>query len=373
MNKIMKAMKISGVIGLLCLVLSIAFQSYVYNNYRDVITETNTAIEAVRQIVTYSYQYQLTVYKNTHDAQDFVDYKTIYNNYSEGLKRMMDAIDDNRAIAQVDPAGTARLALRADIEMLMIEGAKKEPPEVDEIISSIASRASIITAYLELNREYKQKELIRFEIISYSLSFILFVICLASVFLSQKYAKAMEEEYEKQVEKENYTDGLTGLLNQKYVTHVLPGLVEANGKGYLYMFDMDNFKKLNDTCGHDAGDKALKSFAKVLMSNVREGDMACRMGGDEFLLYVNDMTEDREARTLAKRIQEGTAKRFYGTNLDMVAISCGIAPVTKGRAFARIRNDADQALYYVKENRKGTYHMAKRRKNRQRRQSEQNS
>ncbi len=368
MENILKAMKISGAIALACLIFSIAFQSFVYRNYREVTTQTNEAINAVDQIVTYAYQYQLTVYKNTYNRQDYVDYSSTYKTCLDGMDSMMSIIDGNEAMAQIDPEGKLKDTLRSDIDMLI---SRKEISKIDDsIITSIVSQSTVITSTLEINRKNRQRTLDLLEILSHVLSFTIFCVCFASFYLSNRYAKTAEEEYEEQVQRENYTDGLTGLYNQKYVTQVLPGIVEENGTGYLYMFDMDNFKKLNDTCGHDAGDRALKGFAEVMLSSVREYDIPCRLGGDEFLLFADCLENDKDAITLAKRIQQGTKELFEGTELDIVAISCGIAPVIKNRTFNRLKSDADKALYYVKENDKGSYHLAKRRKNKGRREGE---
>ena len=368
MGNILKAMKISGIIALFCLLFSIAFQTYVYMNYREVTTETNSAIKAVGQIVTYTYQYQLTAYKNTFNKQDYIDYDTTYKTCLEGMGQMLEVIDNNKAIKQVEQTGELVNVLKEDISTLT---SQKNIVDIDDsVTSSIVSQASMITTLLEINRENRQKVLANIEIFSSVFSLVLFCVCFATVEFSQKYAKSAEEEYEEKVMRENYTDGLTGLMNQKYVTQVLPGIVEKNASGYLYMFDMDNFKKLNDTCGHAAGDKALKGFAEVMLSSVRENDIPCRFGGDEFILYASGLENDKDAISLAKRIQNSTKQKFAGTQLDIVAISCGIAPVIKNRPYNRLKNDADQALYYVKEHEKGTCHMSKKRKSAGRRKNE---
>ena len=364
MTRILKAMRISGIISLLCLIMSIFSQGYIYTNYSRVLKDTNSAIEAIRQIVLYSTQYQLTVYKNTYDKQDYVDYRESYDGYSSQIDRMLSSLEENSTLTDIDPDKSMRHGLKADVNMLIVEGAKKTPPEVDLYTKSIASKASLMTAYLDINKQYRMKELVKYEAISYMLDVVLVLICLSTIYISWKYARKSEREYEEEVERENFTDGLTGLLNQKYATTVLPKAVSAEGRGYVYMLDMDNFKTLNDTKGHAAGDEALKVFSQVLLSNIREGDMACRLGGDEFLLYVRDIDNDKEARALAARLQKSLKAKVERSPLRIISISCGIAPVRSGVDFDRVKMSADKALYYVKENRKGTYHLAKRKGNR---------
>ncbi len=365
MDNILKAMKISGLIALICLFLSMLSQNYVYENYKEITAETNTAIKAAEQIVTYTYQYQLTLYKHAYNKQEYIDYEATYKNCIESMRHMLDIMDKNVAMNNIDPDGNLKNALRANVDLLVSKDATFESN--DEIAAAIVSQTAMITSFLEIEKNNREMILERIKLLSSVLSVVLLIVCIGSVVISQRYAKSAEEKYQEQINRENYTDGLTGLLNQKYVTHVLPEFVEKSGTGYVYMFDMDNFKKLNDTCGHEAGDRALKGFAEVMLSNVRDDDMACRLGGDEFVLYASGLETDKDAISLAKRIQNGTKKKFAGTELDIVSISCGIAPVAGKRTFNRVKNDADKALYYVKENRKGTCHMSKRRKNEGRR------
>lgn len=359
MENILKAIKISGIIGFLCLFFSMAFQGYVYANYKEMLNDTNSAVEDVGQIATNAYQYQLTIYKNSYNKQDYVDYRTTYRSCIDGINLAMARIDENKVVKQIDPDGKLRQNLRNDIDLLTSKKTQEDILKANNrLTTSIVSKTAIMTTYLEANRDNRQKFLSGLEIASFSLSFILLFTILATGLISFKYAKTSEEEYEKKVKKENYTDGLTGLLNQKYVTHVLPQEVEKKGAGYVYMFDMDNFKKLNDTCGHEAGDRALQGFAEVLMSSVRDNDIACRLGGDEFILYACGMDNGDAALKLAERIQSGTKRKFEGTSLSIVAISCGIAPVIEGVSFDDVKNEADKALYFVKENCKGSCHLS---------------
>ena len=360
MNKILKAMKISGIIGLMCLIVNIIFQWNIYMSYRSLLNDTFAAMYDVDQITSYAYQYQLTVYKDTYNKKDYVDYNSSYENCLEGMNRMLEYLKDNKAMKQIDPQGTLQKKLSDSIDTLTSEKPSTLSLKVDDKLSaSVMSQASMITSYLESNRLSKQRDVTILEVASLVLNLILILVCTITIFVGQKYAKVKEEEYEEQVNKENYTDGLTGLLNQKYVTQVLPGKVESYGSGYLYMFDMDNFKKLNDTCGHAAGDRALQGFAEVMMKTVRERDIPCRLGGDEFILYAYGIDNNKDAIKLAKRIQNNTKEKFAGTELDIVAISCGMAQINKDMSFDKAKKRADKALYYVKENCKGGYHVFK--------------
>src|SRR5262249_41947297 len=96
-------------------------------------------------------------------------------------------------------------------------------------------------------------------------------------------------------------DGLTGLLNRRALDAALPGggeeATRAGGAAGPLMLDVDNFKLLNDTRGHHAGDEFLKSLAQLIKSSVGEADLAFRLGGDEFVVVMPGATrEEAEAR-----------------------------------------------------------------------------
>jgi diguanylate cyclase (GGDEF)-like protein len=106
-----------------------------------------------------------------------------------------------------------------------------------------------------------------------------------------------------QLSHEAQSDPLTGLANRRAMGGVLE-LLEKTGQAYSVLaLDIDHFKKVNDTFGHDAGDVALKTVADILKQNSRTGDLACRSGGEEFALILPDTPLDT-ARTIAERIRE---------------------------------------------------------------------
>ncbi len=176
--------------------------------------------------------------------------------------------------------------------------------------------------------------------------------------------KELEQKLEKRTEQmeqaklKSLTDTLTGLHNRDYLERNLKQWLNNGGKGTLFMIDLDNFKKMNDTYGHIIGDKTLQYFAEVLRKYAREGDMLCRLAGDEFMTFYPDLT-DREA---AGKKADGIIKAFsemmreygYGT---VVTASIGIVMIQKGGDFQTIYNRADKSLYFVKNNGKNSYHF----------------
>jgi len=110
------------------------------------------------------------------------------------------------------------------------------------------------------------------------------------------------------------TDPLTGLMNRRrFATVVKAKLKEAvaqNRNAAFIMLDVDHFKSINDSHGHDAGDGILKQLAEELQSSFRSSDLICRWGGEEFLAYVDD-ADAQTAKTLAARLQARLAKREF--------------------------------------------------------------
>jgi diguanylate cyclase (GGDEF)-like protein len=114
------------------------------------------------------------------------------------------------------------------------------------------------------------------------------------------------------------------------------------------MADLDRFKKINDTYGHDAGDRALKTISKFLQKNIRDVDAIARYGGEEFVMLIPDA--DKEAAfCLAERLREELAKvKLEG--LPPITISLGIATYpTDGTDIEDLIKKADAAMYEAKQ------------------------
>ncbi|HYE47050.1 MAG TPA: PleD family two-component system response regulator [Caulobacter sp.] len=128
------------------------------------------------------------------------------------------------------------------------------------------------------------------------------------------------------------TDQLTGLHNRRYMEGQLNALVKRAGMGgdpvAALMIDIDHFKKINDSFGHDVGDEVLREFAVRLASNVRAVDLPCRYGGEEFTVIMPD-TRLADAERIAERIRLHVAGSPFrvagGTELLTVTISIGVA------------------------------------------------
>lgn len=160
--------------------------------------------------------------------------------------------------------------------------------------------------------------------------------------------------YEKQLEFLAFHDPLTKLPNRRLFFDIVDkSIIEAertkSGLAVLYL-DMDNFKDVNDTFGHDIGDELLKQFAKRIKKNVGEHNVVCRIGGDEFLVLLKGVKERTDVHQIAKRLSTNIRKPYRIKHLTIrTTASMGIAvsPIDGTTSKALIHH-ADQALYQAK-------------------------
>ena len=150
------------------------------------------------------------------------------------------------------------------------------------------------------------------------------------------------------------TDQMTDLLNKSATEARMERLCDEE-EGLLCVLDLDNFKDVNDTYGHDVGDKVLMMFARVLKVSLRRDDECGRIGGDEFAVFLKSMKSSADLDRFIHRINEGYeigAKAIVGDPLKIsIGVSAGAVPVPLcGREYTELFRMADQALYDVKQN-----------------------
>ncbi|PYO30040.1 MAG: hypothetical protein DMD86_13965, partial [Candidatus Rokuibacteriota bacterium] len=119
----------------------------------------------------------------------------------------------------------------------------------------------------------------------------------------------------------------------------------------IILLDLDHFKPLNDSCGHDAGDALLRELAGVLKSRVRDGDIACRYGGEEFVLILPEASLEL-ARRRAEELREEVKRlrvSHRGRVIGPITVSLGVAAFPEhGKNSAALLDAADAALYRAK-------------------------
>ncbi|UOQ48221.1 diguanylate cyclase [Gracilibacillus caseinilyticus] len=166
-----------------------------------------------------------------------------------------------------------------------------------------------------------------------------------------------KKKYEQQLEHLAYQDPLTGLKNRRSFTEIVTESIEIakkeNKKVALMYIDIDKFKAINDTFGHNVSDQLLQQFATRLKSCVRNGDALCRVGGDEFLVLLKEITLGKETIDVAERMHTMFQKPYEIDGLSIhVTSSIGIALFPdNGGDFRTLIHRADDALYQAKVDR----------------------
>jgi len=164
----------------------------------------------------------------------------------------------------------------------------------------------------------------------------------------RKLTKELEES-----KREASVDFLTQVANRASFDRALSDMVNdfyrRNYPFALLMIDIDNFKKINDTYGHQAGDYVLRELARVLKSQLRARDVIARYGGEEFAILLPGVTFSQAIR-VAERLRRAVEKHLfkYGETVIPVTISVGVALMSDGLDETAIVEKADKALYLAK-------------------------
>jgi two-component system, cell cycle response regulator len=212
------------------------------------------------------------------------------------------------------------------------------------LLTSVSEKSKVVTGLQAGADEYLTKPFIAEEL-------------LARAEVGQRIVALHRELEEKNrlLEQLALTDALTGLPNRRAIeqwgTRQLSGAIRHDFHLCVVEADLDQFKEINDTYGHDAGDAVLKRFGEILKINTRQCDISGRIGGDEFLLVVT-YVDPAGIQIAIERIREQLlASGFpFGGGDVRVTASFGIADFRRGQAadFNRLMVQADVALYSAK-------------------------
>lgn len=181
---------------------------------------------------------------------------------------------------------------------------------------------------------------------------------------AQKALEASQQELQanyENIEKLAYTDGLTGLYNRmaffKYATEVLSNSNDGFKKHAVIFIDLDGFKSINDTLGHDYGDLLLKAVSTQLSSFIDEGDILARNGGDEFVIFRNQAEDNTELEQfLSTLVSIATHPFVLDDETVHITLSAGVAIFPQnGLSLSELMKNADIAMYSSKNTGKNSY------------------
>ncbi len=211
--------------------------------------------------------------------------------------------------------------------------------------------------------QLKRVYLLRASAASFAMIIIAVVLLRLSLQLKQSRQKALEEQisHAKKVEYLAFHDSLTGLPNRSFFSQLLSHDI-AEAKRYkrhlaLLFLDLDRFKVINDTLGHDVGDELLKQVAQRLTKALRETDTVARLGGDEFVVLLPEMNDEKQISSVAKKILSSVGKPFHLAGQDLrVTVSIGISVFPlDGEDEQTLVKNADIAMYHAKERGKNNF------------------
>jgi diguanylate cyclase (GGDEF)-like protein/PAS domain S-box-containing protein len=173
----------------------------------------------------------------------------------------------------------------------------------------------------------------------------------------------VRRSYEERLLRQAHYDDLTGLANRVLMLEHLNVALESSARNHrqtaMMCIDLDRFKNVNDSLGHSCGDDVLKESAGRLSGCIRNGDILARMGGDEFIIILPDISTPKEAEKVAEKIIAAFAQPFFiGGKEYFVTASIGVALSPKdGRSANLIQRNADLAMYKAKELGRNRYHF----------------
>ncbi len=173
-------------------------------------------------------------------------------------------------------------------------------------------------------------------------------------YLARTY-NAMYEVYKSSLEHLNFKashDELTGAYNRSGYDLLLSSINLSNT--YMLLFDMDNFKGVNDTYGHETGDRVLIKLADVLRNNFRSDDYICRIGGDEFVVFMVHATEKQRNLISQKIVEINRELGDTADGLPPTSVSVGIVHGSEAASAEELFEKTDAAMYRAKQHGKST-------------------
>lgn len=159
-------------------------------------------------------------------------------------------------------------------------------------------------------------------------------------------------------QKDAAIDDLTGMMNmrsfRRAVGQELEGMQEGD-RGIFIMLDGDRFKQVNDTFGHDAGDEAIKLSAQMIVGRIRTVDLASRLHGDEFAIFLAGTDDYEVARRLVRDVNDTIKREASKRGVPTISLSAGAVAVRPDDSFVELSKKADEALYRAKESHDGGF------------------
>ena len=300
------------------------------------------------------------IFERDEEQQRFISHVGKYRSAREKLVSL--GMDEKEAAinAQLQQLTTASQPYNDNVsELLMRDG---PAVEVDAIMGKAATLQGLILDKLEelikFEKENTQKALITSRNHYVNTRQLLFLLTGLALLLSTLVAHKVitrVSEKNRQLAYQASHDALTGLINRREFEHrveraIAHARVQKATHALLYL-DLDQFKVVNDTCGHAAGDELLQQLAQILLSSVRYRDTLGRLGGDEFGMLLENCPLDKAIEIANKLLSAIDDFKFtWAGNTFTLGISIGVVPIDRSTTdIASTMSAADSACYIAKE------------------------
>lgn len=304
-----------------------------------ILTDIFSIGKNIKSLITGNYNIEFDVIQETElkEVARMLNYlKDSYKYKSERMTRIMSTISSHIAVFECLYLINRNFFSDNIQEILGLddeswEEISKEPKKFQNYIESIEKSGSVVN----VNNKF-------LSIVSFKKE---------GEFYGMILDKTYEEEARNRIEKVSETDGLTKLLNRRGLENRLKDIFKSNNSnGVLIIFDLDNFKSVNDILGHPIGDEVLKIFSRCLTNSFRENDIISRIGGDEFVVFIN---KNMELDTLSKKL-DGLLNNirsdlnYYYKNYGL-STSIGVAYRDNHiNTYEELYEEADKGLYKAK-------------------------
>ncbi len=169
---------------------------------------------------------------------------------------------------------------------------------------------------------------------------------------------ASSQAREHLLRQEAHQDYLTGLLNRCGLLDAVQGLCEGDMPAALYLFDLDDLKRINDMLGHMEGDRMIRQFGALLRAHTRASDIVARFGGDEFVVVMRQMRGEESALEKGEKICRAFREAVFAEHTT-VTCTAGVVLCEASKSVYEMIGRADQALYRAKNSAKGTCQLWK--------------
>lgn len=269
----------------------------------------------------------------------------IYRKYNSQKKSLIHLVREGEILKKLALTDSIKVIgtldenkLQKIIDVYKVMGLMKKDINFDEFIYKHNN-------HMPLSFKLSEKEIIIYTLIAF-LVFVTIIFAIIYISIRRKWLHTTDKLSEEikiktlQLEEQNHLDYLTDTKNRKaYAEKILEHL--ALFKRYknsfsLLMFDIDNFKKVNDTYGHKTGDKVLIELVNIINNNIRENDFLFRVGGEEFVIILSE-TNLECSKIVAEHLRGKIEDNLRSQNDEVVTVSIGVSEVLK--------NDDEESLY----------------------------